>query len=363
MQKLYKYRPLSEFLFKELKYQELYFANYQELNDPFDLNVRIDFTVENSTYINELVRYLFNTTLTLKEGKYSRQENDNNSELIAFTHDDGLCDRFEKLIFENLQELKGENEYVFFDDLETAITKSIGKLKLKFKFDLQKFRDEITRITHKFLNNSYTTCFSEDPANFLMWSHYASKHTGICLEFSIDGSAGFHYESYGSKEYEYGKAGDRYAKGQMPFHEFEGNVSPVQYRDEQPCLNFFDFAAVFANEDDVDLINLSKSRWHGYARYLENLLATKTATWSYEREWRAIDVNFGGTKQPDERIRHYTIESLSAVYFGTRTPEEVKKRIYLLYKKKDHQLRFVDCKLSDGRNLVFQDWEFPEDDY
>jgi hypothetical protein len=31
--KIYKYRPLSDFLFKELFYNEIYFASYPELND------------------------------------------------------------------------------------------------------------------------------------------------------------------------------------------------------------------------------------------------------------------------------------------------------------------------------------------
>jgi hypothetical protein len=362
MQKLYKYRPLSEFLFKELKYQELYFANYQELNDPFDLNVRIDFSVEKPEYVNELVRYLFNTTLVLKEGKYTSQENNNNSRLIQFIHDEELCTQFENLIFTNIHELKGEDRYLFFDLLETAITQSIAALKLKFKFDLVKFKDEILRITSKFLNNSYTTCFSEDPANFLMWSHYASKHTGICLEFSFDGRAGFRYENFGPKKYEHGKPGDRFATGHLPFLEFEGKVSPVLYQDEQPCINFFDFAAVFANEHDADLINLSKSKWHGYARHLETLFATKTAAWSYEREWRAIDINFGGPQQPEERIKHYTVESLSAIYFGTRTPEAVKQRICHLYKKKHHNIKLIDCKLSEGKDLNFEEWEPPEEE-
>lgn len=363
MQKLYKYRPCSEFLFKELKYQELYFANYQELNDPFDLNVRIDFSVEDPEYVGELVRYLFKTTLLLKDDGYTQKENNNNARLIQFINDDDLCDQFEKLIFKNIQEFKGEDQYLFFDMLEAAISKSIAGLKLKFKFDLLKFKDEILRITNKFLNNSYTTCFSEDPANFLMWSHYASKHTGICLEFSFDGRIGFRYENFGPKKYEHGKPGDRFATGHVPFREFEGKVSRVNYQDQQPCINFFDFAEVFANEGDVDLVNLSKSKWHGYARHLESLFAAKTVAWSYEREWRAIDINFGGPIQPDERIKHYTIESLSAIYFGTRTPKEVKMRIYQLYKKKHHQLKFIDCKLSEGRELVFEEWEAPEDDY
>jgi hypothetical protein len=41
MNKLYKYRPLSEFLFKELLYQVLYFASYNERNGSLSLSARI----------------------------------------------------------------------------------------------------------------------------------------------------------------------------------------------------------------------------------------------------------------------------------------------------------------------------------
>ncbi len=45
--KVYKDRPLSELLFKELKYNELYFASYLELNDPLDLSAKINFKPAN----------------------------------------------------------------------------------------------------------------------------------------------------------------------------------------------------------------------------------------------------------------------------------------------------------------------------
>lgn len=59
MIKLYKYRPLNELLFKELYYQELYFASYSELNDPLDLSARIDFTPADIQQIENLLWCLF----------------------------------------------------------------------------------------------------------------------------------------------------------------------------------------------------------------------------------------------------------------------------------------------------------------
>ena len=326
MQRLYKYRPLSEFLFKELKYQELYFANYQELNDPFDLNIRIDFTPGKPDYITQLIHLLFKSTLVLKQGKYTQKENTNNSRLVHFIRDRELCKKFEDLSFDHLQKIKGSDEFIFFEGMETAIIKAIADLKFKFKFDLERFKREIIRITGKFLNNSYTTCFSEDQANFLMWSHYASKHTGVCLEFTLEQRGKFPYEIEGRREFKDGQPG--YGAGHIDFMQYEEDVLPVNYRSIQPCLNFFDFSAVFANEHDADLIGLSKSRWYGYARHLEFLFATKTAAWQYEREWRAIEINFDKPKEPEERIRHYPIEALTAIYFGTRTPETAKIRIH-----------------------------------
>ena len=29
------------------------------------------------------------------------------------------------------------------------------------------------------------SCFSEEPDNMLLWSHYGNKHTGICIGFKV----------------------------------------------------------------------------------------------------------------------------------------------------------------------------------
>ena len=61
--KLFRYRPLSEFLFKELLYNELYLASPTELNDPCDLNGQLNFFAEGETEIKALVRFLFKQAL------------------------------------------------------------------------------------------------------------------------------------------------------------------------------------------------------------------------------------------------------------------------------------------------------------
>lgn len=49
--KLYRYRPLNNFLFKGLLYNELHFTSPEELNDPLDLNGQFNFYTKNEDKI------------------------------------------------------------------------------------------------------------------------------------------------------------------------------------------------------------------------------------------------------------------------------------------------------------------------
>jgi hypothetical protein len=88
------------------------------------------------------------------------------------------------------------------------------------------------------------------------------------------------------------------------------------------------------------------------------VFSTKTKPWSYEKEWRAININFGEPQHPEERIRHYPIEVLSSIYFGIRTPENTKNRIHNIFKKLNKKIQFFDCKPTNGRDLGFEIWEY-----
>ncbi|MGE0638049.1 MAG: DUF2971 domain-containing protein [Bacteroidia bacterium] len=361
MNKLYKYRPLSEFLFKELLYQELYFASYNELNDPLDLSARIEFTVEKEEQIEYLIWILFKTTLSISETEIPVSEKINNSNLIEFNKNDVARISLRKNIFNKLTQLKTEHSFIWLDQIENVIADAVKEEQITFNVNFLNFKNELQRLTKKFLENSYTTCFSATNKDFLMWSHYASKHSGICLEFTLEHSAQFPYLMKGRRKADHDNYLQRISNWQIDEKIFWDRIREVNYQDEQPFINFFDFSPVFDNEHDCDLIGLSKSWTHRFAQELEWVFSTKTKPWNYEKEWRAIEINFGEPQHPEERIRHYPIEVLSSIYFGIRTPENTKKRIHNIFKKLRKEIQFYDCKPTNGRDLDFEIWEYYDD--
>jgi hypothetical protein len=82
-------------------------------------------------------------------------------------------------------------------------------------------------------------CLTERPDSPLMWAHYASSHTGICLEFDT-----------------------RKAPFTEAFPPFTGGLLKVKYRSTYPAY---------------DIVS------GGYPA-----LFTKSEDWSYEAEWRLI---------------------------------------------------------------------------
>ena len=358
MMKLFKYRPLSEFLFKELFYQELYFASYKELNDPLDLSARIEFTAEKEDQIEYLIWVLFKTNLTISETNISDFDKDNNNnKLISFYKNHTVINAFKRSIYDKLVMFKAKENLIWLDNIETILVDTSKELNLDFRLNFTDFKNELQRLTQKFLENSYTTCFSATNNDFLMWSHYASKHSGICLEFSIEHSGLFPYVKKGHRKADQDNYLQRISKWEVNEAIYWDRIREVSYQDEQPFINFFDFSPVFDNELDCDLIGLSKGWTHGFAHELEMVFSTKTKPWKYENEWRAIEINFGEPKHPEERIRHYPIEVLSSIYFGIRTPEDVKKRIHDIFKQHRKAIILYDCKPTNGRELNFEIWE------
>ena len=45
--------------------------------------------------------------------------------------------------------------------------------------------EEAINRLHDMLSNYGLFCFASSPASILMWSHYASDHTGFCIEFNL----------------------------------------------------------------------------------------------------------------------------------------------------------------------------------
>ncbi len=133
------------------------------------------------------------------------------------------------------------------------------------------------------------SCFSEVNDELLMWSHYAGKHTGFCLEFDA-----------------------KYA----PFN----SAKAVNYREHMPYV-------------DASKLLIEKN----YEEVLD-LFSTKSTSWKYEREWR-----IRSSSQMNECLT-YPAEALTGIYFGPRTSRDVMDIVYLII-----QGTTPACKFWQGR--------------
>lgn len=359
MIKLYKYRPYSELLYKELFYSELYFSSYTELNDPLDLSVRIDFSPRNEQEIDHLLFLILkNNTIHSSDTVRDRLYGKNFTELHVFYNNKEVKTNFRNKLFINLT-ASGANEFISFDFVEKQI--NILSMEFGLSFNTELFKNELRRLSNVFFEKSYTTCFSETYSDFLMWSHYAGKHAGICLEFTLDTEGVFPYMFHYNRKLDREKLYEDSTEWELKAFSFWDKIYKIEYQDTPPTINFYDFSPVFANEDDCDLMGLSKSKWHGFAHELEKVFSIKTTPWKYEKEWRAIEINFGKQKIPEERVRQYPVEILSGVYFGIRTSEEVKSRVYRILSKKNSGIKYYEAQLTNERDLEFNEWEYYEE--
>ena len=183
----------------------------------------------------------------------------------------------------------GRNKRDFEDRLETfferdsAIARLFGKSTARWRIKNQILMD-IFRLFY--YRRTFICSLSETCDNVLMWSHYANKNAGMCLVFNSH-NAGL----------------------------IRDNVVPVQYYDRYPS-NLVDARRI----DDLGMLT-------------KQLLASKSAKWSYEREWRAFMVNnnSGDADEMKGALYKYDPSLLSGVVLGINTKssdiEQVKLAI------------------------------------
>jgi Protein of unknown function (DUF2971) len=137
------------------------------------------------------------------------------------------------------------------------------------------------------------------PNNPLMWAHYADRHCGVCLEFDT---------------------------AFTPFN----RASKVHYHSKVLTLSQREF--MLTKDAAVRAIILSKHKH-----------------WEYEQEWRVIE------GEGDQALR-YSIEALTGIYFGLRTPEPEKGLIRLIASDLELNVKIFECRrLIDSFELDFRE--------
>ena len=174
--KLYRYRSATDLVFKELRYSELYLASPVELNDPLDLNAQLNFFQRNAEETTALAQFL------------QRQA------LIAHGIETGACmlklmtpERLAPFLSGSRSSNQGDTltKDELFHGLRAFYRDCGEDEQFSVRPDVEKLTLALNRLFSQFLNNSAAVCFSQRADDFLMWSHYAGGHTGICLEFDV----------------------------------------------------------------------------------------------------------------------------------------------------------------------------------
>ena len=176
-------------------------------------------------------------------------------------------------------------------DLETFIEKQYPNLSINIK------RGRVKSFDSQFLSKCLSeerkrikiTCFYLNYNNILMWSHYADKHSGICI--------GFH------------------------FHPYLDNfvLTPVKYIDEIPLID--------GKVDAYEMI-----------RYW---LSMKSNCWEYEKEIRAIAKS--RNNNCFEYI-HYERDHIKKIIFGCKVSQNEIARTQKILKSNGFNLNKITFK-------------------
>ena len=148
------------------------------------------------------------------------------------------------------------------------------------------------------LNQTFAiSCFSEKSDEILMWSHYANKHTGFCVEYNFFKSNDW---DVSIRLFPVIYSGDR---GQIPSSLFDiSDINNIQISTNKQAIS------------DLMLLLLYKSK-----------------IWEYEAEWRII----GEQKLlTDGHLKELPI--VSKVFLGANISEENKSKIIEIIKSKEN---------------------------
>jgi hypothetical protein len=214
----------------------LFFSKVEYFNDPYELRPQFDFSFTDEEFLHK-----------------------------------------QKLI--HIQKMTNKTEKEIDEDLSSIVENKIHR-------NPHYWQPFITQLTQTIRDEVGILCLTTDPANILMWAHYAQQNRGICLGFSWSNVT-----------------------------EFFGEAQEIQYVDTLPKINMFSL--------DIN-------------KQVDQMFFTKHNHWAYEKEWRIIEENGPGRKK-------YPQELLKEIIFGLNVPDKDKERIINLTKKHNKDIKFFTC--------------------
>lgn len=272
---LYKYSKIDKFSLANLENDTVWLSKATSFNDPYDSGLTIG-TKDN--HDSENIRAIYERLAELFDF-YPKEV-----ERIMDGHpmEKGLHRLLEQYPpFENNPEM-----------IPLVVEDYIKGTDLIF----EKYASDITNL---YQGRTYASCFSEEPASMLMWSHYADNHQGMVLEYEFD------------------------------------NLDLEKHRDVFMGLN----PVIYTD----DLLNLEEYKDVREKISIPTLAAiSKSKEWSYEKEWRLII-----HQESNERGIVVKVIKPSCIILGARVNPMHKITLSLEAKKKGIPIKQI--KLENAK--------------
>lgn len=170
---IYKYLD-PEGAEKTLKNRSILLSTPKKFNDPLDCYFYFDKEEKNNAY-NLFLNYLF---FTLFDNALVKKKK------IRFDEFKGI--NIKKEIIETAKRINKTKRYKSIPLLNDFYEEGRKTFKLTDKYIESNFNKTIEDIFENIRNSTLVSSFSKSNSSFLMWSHYAKGHRGVCIEFEID---------------------------------------------------------------------------------------------------------------------------------------------------------------------------------
>jgi hypothetical protein len=243
---LYKYRPNDCHTLATIIHGKIYFPSISQLNDPFDGSVPYIYDETELTTEN-----IFKKMWDIAKKEYQEYNDGQIHEYVSQIMNDP--NREEKCVEKLNQEMREK------------IEKSFGIYSLTTQRN-----------------------------NFLMWSHYADAHKGICMGFNT----------------------------RTLLEEICPIFTEVTYQEDLPKHSIHD-------DDDVKFI-----------KFVEQLLATKSKVWEYEDEYRFIKLNYA------RKEVLIPLRGVEEIIFGCRMNTSCKAALKEIITKNNPDCKLFECSLN-----------------
>ncbi len=305
---LYKYRQfdVAGYSIHNLINDSLWFSKPEDFNDPFDSrshSYTLDFIETQLDLVQRFEQYITTEKVTFKNDDLHAPSSLNS--LIKITQNNDIV----KKAAYGIQTLRdsGESDLTLDKAYKATFEYILTNFTVeewtshKTIINMMRERADIYNMLHydapQILTKVCSLCEVND--SILMWSHYADRHSGFCIEYDL---------------------------WKLPRNsDLLKNLHPVFYHD-------------VSDSEPEDNLNGIKFR-HLYA------VLRKSSEWKYEHEWRFVYY------YDDLEGNILRLPVISAIYLGCRINKMDKEKVLTIAKQKKIKV-FVSQK--KGRTLSFE---------